>query len=154
MKTHRKQHSSLIFSRYWRVYSKEGQYRGCRDILICRRQVLKLAREMESRRNMVGITSTDTRWTYNKGIIILGEASMIRYTSCPWAWTQGSRSTPTCSSHNLSLTSRVWWSCSVEKFYLEKYQKSLTHENFRVHTYYGRHRFNPSGHLRIIYQNL
>ena len=103
---------------------------------------------------MVGTTSTDTRGTYYKGTIILREASMIRYTSCPWAWTQSSRSTPTSSMHNLSFTSRVWWSCSVEKFYLAKYQKSMTHENFRVHTYYERHRFNPSRHLRNIYHKL
>ena len=79
---------------------------------------------------------------------------MIRSTSCPWAWTQSSRSTPTSSMHNLSFTSRVWWSCSVEKFYLAKYQKSMTHVNFRVHTYYERHRFNPSRHLRSIYHKV
>ena len=41
---------------------------------------------------------------------------MRRCTSCPWAWTQSSRSTPTSPMHNLSFTSRVWWSCSVENF--------------------------------------
>ena len=29
----------------------------------------------------------------------------------------------------------------------------MTHENFRVHTYYGRHRFSPSGHRGNIYHN-
>ena len=42
----------------------------------------------------------------------------------------------------------------VLKFYLAKYQKSMTHENFRVHTYYERHRFNPSGHRGNIYHKL
>ena len=71
--------------------------------------------------NMVGTTIAkgqipDIRWTSTKGIINLREALMIRATSCPWAWTQSSRSTPTSSMHNLSFTSRVWWSCSVENF--------------------------------------
>ena len=39
---------------------------------------------------------------------------MIGYTSRPWAWTQSSRSTPTSPMHNLSFTSHVRWSCSVE----------------------------------------
>ena len=108
---------------------------------------------------MVGTTIAkgqipDIRWTYTKGIINLRKDLMIRSTSCPWAWTQSSRSTPTSSMHNLSFTSRVWWSCSVENFYLAKYQKSMTHEIFRVHTYYGRHRFNPSGHRGNIYHKL
>ena len=115
---------------------------------------LNLYEKWYLKENMVGTTSTDTRWTYYKGTIILREASMIRYTSCPWAWTQSSRSTPTSSMHNLSFTSRVWWSCSVEKFSLAKYQKSMTHENFRVHTYKGRHRFNPSGYHGNIYHKL
>ena len=41
---------------------------------------------------------------------------MIGSTSCSWAWTQSSRSTPTSSMHNLSFTSHVWWSWSVENF--------------------------------------
>ena len=48
--------------------------------------------------------------------------------------------------HNLSFTSRFWWSCSVG-IYLAKHQKSMTCENSRVHTDYGRHKFNPSGHF-------
>ena len=56
----------------------------------------------------------DIRWTYTKGIINLREALMIRSTSCPWAWTQSSRSTPTSPMHNLSFTSHFRKSCSVE----------------------------------------
>ena len=52
--------------------------------------------------------------TYTKGIINLRETLTIRSTSCPWAWTQGSRSTPTSSMYNLSFTSHVRRSCSVE----------------------------------------
>ena len=56
----------------------------------------------------------DIRWNYTKGIINLREAPMIRSTSCLWAWTQSSRSTPTSPMHNLSSTSR-YRRCSVEK---------------------------------------
>ena len=35
----------------------------------------------------------------------------------------------------------------VQRIYLAKYQKSKTRENSRVHTDYGRHKFNPSGHF-------
>ena len=59
----------------------------------------------------------DIRWTYTKGIINLRESLMIRSTSCPWAWTQGSRSTPTSSMHNLSFTSHFRRSCNVEILY-------------------------------------
>ena len=70
--------------------------------------------------NMVGTTIAkgqipDIRWTYTQGIINLREALMIRSTSCPWAWTQSSRSTPTSPMHNLSFTSH-FRSCSVESF--------------------------------------
>ena len=41
---------------------------------------------------------------------------MISYTSCPWAWTQGSRSTPTSSMYNLPFTSRFDKGISVESF--------------------------------------
>ena len=75
----------------------------------------------------------DIRCTYTKGIINLREALMIRSTSCPWAWTQSSRSTPTSPMHNLSFTSRIRWSCMVEN-YLVKYQKGMACENLRVHT--------------------
>ena len=63
--------------------------RGWTRVMLCRRQVLKLAREMESRRNMVGTMIAKGRIpdirTYTKGIINLREALMIRSTSCPWA---------------------------------------------------------------------
>ena len=36
---------------------------------------------------------------------------MIGSTSCPWAWTQSSRLTPTSLMHNLSFTSRLQQSC-------------------------------------------
>ena len=39
---------------------------------------------------------------------------MIGYTSRPSAWTQSSRSTPTSLMHNISFTSRLQKSCSVE----------------------------------------
>ena len=42
----------------------------------------------------------------------------------------------------------------VWKFYLVQYQISMTREIFRVRPDKGRHWFYPSGHLRIIYQNL
>ena len=58
---------------------------------------------------------------------------MIRSTSCPWAWTQSSRSTPTSPMHNLSFTSCIRWSCMVEN-YLVKYQKGMACENLWVHT--------------------
>ena len=66
--------------------------------------------------NMVGTTIVkgqipDIRWTYTKGILNLREAFMISSTSCPWAWTQSSRSTPTSLMHNLSFTSRLKQSC-------------------------------------------
>ena len=120
---------------------------------------LNLHEKWYLKENMVGTTIAkgqipDIRWTYTKGIINLREALMIRSTSCPWAWTQSSRSTPTSSMHNLSFTSRVWWSCSVEKFYLAKYQKSMTRENFWVHTYKGRHWINPLGYRGNIYHKL
>ena len=35
----------------------------------------------------------------------------------------------------------------MQRIYLAKYQKSKTRENSRVHTDYGRHKFNPSGHF-------
>ena len=71
---------------------------------------------------------------------------MISSTSCPWAWTQSSRSTPTSSMHNLSFTPR-FRKIVGQKIYLAKYQKSKTRGNSRVHTDYGRHKFNPSGHF-------
>ena len=65
--------------------------------------------------NMVGTTIAKGRIpdirTYTKGIINLREALMLRSTSCPWAWTQSSRSTPTYSMHNLSfiaLLKMIW----------------------------------------------
>jgi hypothetical protein len=48
----------------------------------------------------------------------------------------------------------VFEEIEVLKIYLVKHQKSMTRENARVHTDYGRHRFNPSGHLRNIYHEL
>ena len=79
-------------------------------------------------------------------IINLRESFMIRSTSCPWAWTQGSRSTPTSSMHNLSCTSGFWRSFSAE-ILSSKRQKSKTRENSWFTRIRGRHRFNPSGIL-------
>ena len=75
----------------------------------------------------------DIRWTYTKGIIYLREALMIRSTSCPWAWTQVQGRLPLLQCitfHSLLTFDEV----AVLKFYLVKHQKSMTRENFRVHT--------------------
>ena len=58
----------------------------------------------------------DIRWTYTKGITNLRQSLMIRSTSCPWAWTQGSRSTRTSSMYNLPFTSHFDKGNSVESF--------------------------------------
>ena len=73
---------------------------------------LNLHRKWYLEENMVKIMiakgqNPDIIWTYTKGVINLRESLMIRSTSCPWAWTQSSRSTPTCSTHNLSFTSHI-----------------------------------------------
>ena len=80
---------------------------------------LNLHEKWYLKENMVGTTIAkgqipDIRWTYTKGIINLREALMIRSTSCPWAWTQSSRSTPTSPMHNLSFPSHFQRSYSVE----------------------------------------
>ena len=80
---------------------------------------LNLHEKWYLKKNKVGTTTAkgqipDIRWTYTKGIINLREALMIRSTSCPWAWTQSSRLTPTSPMHNLSFTSHFRRSCSVE----------------------------------------
>ena len=82
---------------------------------------LNLHEKWYLKENMVGTTIAkgqipDIRWTYTKGIINLREALMIRSTSCPWAWTQSSRSTPTSSMYNLPFTSRFDKGISVESF--------------------------------------
>ena len=159
-RTHKKLCSSVIISRY-----QGGNTRRQTKVEVglgycsAEDKCLNLHEKWYLKENMVGTTIAKCqipyiRRTYTKGIINLRKALMIRSTSCPWAWTQSSRSTPTSSMHNLSFTSRVWWSGSVENFYLAKYQKSMTHENFWVHTYYERHRFNPSGHRGNIYHKL
>ena len=79
----------------------------------------------------------DIRWTYTNGIINLREALMIRSTSCPWAWTQSSRSTPTSLMHNLSFTFSLQRNCRVEN-YLVKHQKGMTYETLEVHTIFGK----------------
>ena len=119
-RTHKKLCSSVIILRYqggntrWKIkvevglgyYSVEGK-------------CLNLHEKWYLKENMVETTIAkgqipDIRWTYTKGIINLREALMIRSTSCPWAWTQSSRSTPTSPMHTLSFTSRFRWSYSVE----------------------------------------
>ena len=80
---------------------------------------LKLHEKWYLKENMVRTTIAkgqipDIRWTYTKGIINFREALMVRSTSCPWAWTQGSRSTPTSPMHTLSFTSRFRCSYNVE----------------------------------------
>ena len=98
-----------------------------------------LSEKGEQRRTiMVGTTVAkgqilDIRWTYTKGIINLREALMIRSTWCPWAWTQVQGRLPLlqCITFHLLL---AFDEVVVLKFYLAKYQKSMTRENFRVHT--------------------
>ena len=119
-RTHKKLCSSMIISRYQggntrRQIKVEVGLGYCSAEDKC----LNLHEKWYLKENMVGTTIAkgqipDIRWTYTKGIINLREALMIRSTSCPWAWTQSSRSTPTSSMHNLSFTSHVRWSCSVE----------------------------------------
>ena len=119
-RTHKKLCSSVIILRYQggntrrqiKVEVGLGYY-------FAEDKCLNLHEKWYLKENMVGTTIAkgqipDIRWTYTKGIINLREALMIRSTSCPWAWTQSSRSTPTSPMHNLSFTSRVRWSCSVE----------------------------------------
>ena len=120
-RTHKKLCSSMIISRYQggntrhKIKVKVGLvYWSIED------NCFNLSEKWDQRRTiMVGTTVAkgqilDIRWTYTKGIIYLREALMIRSTSCPWAWTQSSRSTPTSPMHNLSFTSRAQWSCSFE----------------------------------------
>ena len=120
-RTHKKLCSSMIISRYQggntrhKIKVKVGLvYWSIED------NCFNLSKKWDQRRTiMVGTTVAkgqilDIRWTYTKGILYLREALMIRSTSCPWAWTQSSRSTPTSPMHNLSFTSHVRWSCSVE----------------------------------------
>ena len=45
---------------------------------------------------------------------------MISSTSGPWAWTQGSTSTPTSLMHNFSFTSRLCQSCRIENLSKER----------------------------------
>ena len=119
--THKKLCSSMIISRYQggntrhKIKVKVGLvYWSIED------NCFNLSEKWDQRRTiMVGTTVVkgqilDIRWTYTKGIINLREALMIRSTSCPWAWTQSSRSTPTSPMHNLSFTSHFGQSRSVE----------------------------------------
>ena len=118
--THKKLCSSMIISRY-----QGGNTRRQIKIEVglgycsAEDKCLNLHENWYLKENMVRTTIEkgqipDIRWTYTKGIIYLREALMIRSTSCPWAWTQSSRSTPTSPMHNLSFTSHFRRSCSVE----------------------------------------
>ena len=82
---------------------------------------LNLHRKWYLKEDMVGTTIakdqfTDTRWYLLRKWLLFQEASMIGYTSRPWAWTQGSRSTPTSPKHNLTFTSRFDNGISVESY--------------------------------------
>ena len=120
-RTHKKLCSSVIISRYQggntqhKIKVKVGLvYWSIED------NCFNLSEKWDQRRTiMVGTTVAkgqilDIRWTYTKGTIYLREALMIRSTSCPWAWTQSSRSTPTSPMHNLSFTSHFRRSRSVD----------------------------------------
>lgn len=110
-RTHNKLCSSAIISRY-----QGGNTRRQTKVEVglgycsAEDKCLNLHKKWYLKENMVGTTIAkcqipDIRRTYTKGIINLREALMIRSTSCPWAWTQSSRSTPTSPMHNLSFTS-------------------------------------------------
>ena len=139
-RTHKELCSSMIISRYQggntrhKIKVKVGLvYWSIED------NCFNLSEKWDQRRTiMVGTTIAkgqilDIRGAYTKGIIHLREALMIRYTSCLWAWTQSSRSTPTSLMYNLSFTSRLWRSCSVE--ILSGKIPGVYRENFLVHTY-------------------
>ena len=138
-RTHKKLCSSVIISRYqggntrWQIKVEVGLgYCSAED------KCLNLHEKWYLKENMVGTTIAkgqipDIRWTYTKGIINLREALMIRSTSCPWAWTQVQGRLPLLQCitfHPLLAFDEV----AVLKFYLAKHQKSMTRENFRVHT--------------------
>ena len=118
-RTHNKLCSPMIFLRYQggntrRQIKVEVGPGYCSTEDKC----LNLHRKWYLKESMVGTTIAksqipDIKWTYTKGIINLREALMIRSTSCTWAWTQSSRSTPTYSMHNLSFTTldKKWFQC-------------------------------------------
>ena len=100
-RTHKKLRSSMIFLIYQRVIlegrSKQRLQRFIdlrkATTLTCPRKGIK---EYQYGRNH-GCKRPDPRYNMNsyQEKINLREASMIGSTSCPWAWTQSSRSTPT-----------------------------------------------------------
>ena len=119
-RTHKKLCSSMIFSRYPSVIL-DGRSKSRLDWVIdpqktnaqtCSRNGIK--EEQYGRNHSWRGSNLMTPKELPKWLNILQEASMISSTPGPWAWTQSSRSTPTSPMHNLSFTSRVRWSCSVE----------------------------------------
>ena len=119
-RTHKKLCSSVIILRYQGGNTRRQiKVEVGLGYLFYRDKCVILHEKCHLKENMVGTTIAkgqipDIRWTYTKGIINLREALMIRSTPSPWAWTQGSRSTPTSPMHTLSFTSRFRWSYSVE----------------------------------------
>ena len=140
-RTHKKLCSSVIILRYqggggntrWQIKVEVG-LGYCSVEVKC----LNLHEKWYLKENMVGTTIAkgqipNIKWTYTKGIINLREALMIKSTSCPWAWTQGSRSTPTSPMHTFSFTSHFRRSRSVE-ILSGNHPKNITRENSRVCT--------------------
>ena len=89
----------------------------------------------------------DTRWTYNKGIIIITRSFHDKFYIGSMGMNtrvQGRLPLLQCITfHSLLVFQRK---CSAEDLSGE-YQKSKTRENSRVHSDYGGHKFNPSGHF-------
>ena len=105
---HRMKCNGLISSRYQGAILEVEQNRGWIGYCSAEVKCLNLHEKWYLKENMDGTTIAKGRIpdirTYTKGILNLREAFMISSTSCPWAWTQSSRSTPTSSMHNLSFT--------------------------------------------------
>ena len=108
---------------------------------------------MESKENNYGRNhgckgpNIDTRWTYHKGIIIITRSFHDKFHIGSMGMNtkvQGRLPLLQCITfHSLLIFEEI----AGQKIYLAKYQKSKTRGNSRVHTDYGRHKFNPSGHF-------
>ena len=120
-RTHKKLCSSMIISGYQggntrhKIKVKVGLvYWSIED------NCFNLSEKWDQRRTiMVGTTVAKgqilvIRWTYTKGIIYLREAFNDKIYIVSMGMNTSSRSTPTSPMHNISFTSHVRWSCSVE----------------------------------------
>ena len=80
---------------------------------------LNLHEKWYLKENMVGTMIEkgqipDIRWTYTKGIINFKRSFNDKIYIVSMGMNTSSRSTPTSPMHNISFTSDVRWSCSVE----------------------------------------